>query len=87
MKSNRITTVEQAINAIVHYNTLPSQIDYRVPERNKSTEAEEYLETLGATKERKALNEVERQIDEYYSPSFIGEDGVEYSCADMNEMF
>ena len=87
MKNLKITTVAQAIEAIVNYNTLPPQIDYRVPQRIKSTEAEQYLESISNSEKQKAFSEIERQIDEYYTPTFTGEDGVEYSCADLDAMF
>jgi hypothetical protein len=87
MKNLKITTVAQAINAIVNYNTLPPQIDYRAPQGIKSIEAEKYLESISDSEKQKAFSEIERQIDEYYTPAFTGEDGVEYSCADMDAMF
>ena len=81
-------TVEQAIQTIVHYQTLPSQIDYISPARRAEfREAEELIESLPTVEQQTAYEAIQAQIDEYFTPSFQGADGEWYSPADMNEMF
>jgi len=70
--SKPITTTEQAIKAIVHYNTLPPQIDYRARERDRANEAKSFLETLDQTSKDKAFKQINEDIDEYYTPSIKG---------------
>lgn len=83
----KITTVKEAIDAVVTLNTLPPQIDYRVPQKMKAQEAEEFLETLSEEESKKAYTEITKQIEDYYSTCFTGEDGTDYSAADLNAMF
>lgn len=75
-------TTEEAIDSIVTYNTLPSQIDYTRPYRIRSRGAEEYLETLEDSERNKAYDEIEKRIEAYYTEN---EDGI--SPADMAELF
>lgn len=77
----------EIINAIVIYNTLPSQIDYRLPQKIKSMEAEEKLETLSLEEKTKIENEIGKQINDYYSATIKGIDNNYYSPSEMNERF
>ena len=81
-------TVEQAIQTIVHYQTLPPQIDYISPaQRAEFREAEELLESLSTVEQQVAYEAIQTQIDEYFTPSFQGADGEWYSPADLNSLF
>lgn len=81
-------TVYEAIQTIVHYVTLPSQIDYINPARRAEfRKAEELIESLPTDEKETAYETIQAQIDEYFTPSFQGTDGEWYSPADMNEMF
>lgn len=80
MKTNKIN---QAIADIVAYNTLPIQIDYRMPWRIKADKAEKYLEEYTTQKEYdEAMKQITRQIDSYYEPDSNG-----MSAAAYNNMF
>ena len=81
------TKITKAINEIVTYNTLPSQIDYQVPYQIKAMEAEEFLHSLTAKECANAEKIVEKQINDYYAPAGIDENGQEFSIASLNDMF
>jgi len=76
----RITT---AIQAVVNYHTLPSQIDYRLPWRIKAFEAERVIDALPKRMAKRVWKSITRRINQYYSP--VTPEG--YSAADLNEMF
>jgi len=83
-----IMTVEQAIQTIVHFQTLPPQIDYISPARRAEfREAEELIESLPTVEQQTAYEAIQAQIDEYFTPSFQGADGECYSPADLNSLF
>jgi hypothetical protein len=75
-------TTKEAIEAIITYNTLPSQIDYKVPWKIKAIEAEKYLDTLPIDEYNEANKEIKKAIDNYYTPNESG-----YSPSELNEMF
>lgn len=75
--------IKTAIQNVVNYHTLPSQIDYRVPQRNKAHEAEAFIESLPKRLAKRIGKAINRQIDAYYSP--VTPEG--YSVADLEEMF
>lgn len=63
---------KKAIRAIVNYATLPPQIDYCKPWKQKSMYAEEYLESLPKRLQEIAYQEIEKQIAAYYTPDESG---------------
>jgi len=75
--------IEEAINDIVIFRTLPSQIDYTDPYRIKSDMAEKFLDTLPMELKSEALRKVEEKVDDYYTPL----PGSEYSLANLDNMF
>ena len=60
-------TTEDAISAIVTSQTLPSQIDYRVPYLIKADKACRFLNTLGSKREKEAINKANKQIEDYWN--------------------
>jgi hypothetical protein len=46
MKTPKITSVTEAIESIVCYNTLPPQIDYRFPKYNPKTKRFEKMKSI-----------------------------------------
>ena len=79
--------ITEAINAIVCYNTLPSQINYQLPFKIKADEAEEFLHSCTTKECDDAEKIVETQINEYYAPAYVDVNGIEFSHADLNNMF
>ena len=71
-------TTKQAISAIVTYNTLPPQIDFTLPWRLESIEAEKYLDTLPGDEIDKANAEIKKQIEAYYEPNESGQSAAYY---------
>lgn len=79
--------VENAINDIVFLLTLPPQIDYVEPYVRKAEQANLLLASLP-----KGLNilyheRIQARVDEYFTPSFQGENGKFYSAAELDAMF
>jgi hypothetical protein len=60
--------IEKSIKAIVTYNTLPPQIDYRKPYKIKAEKAEKYLESLPNGKQY--IKQAEDQIQDYYDSGY-----------------
>ena len=58
-------TVEQAIQTIVDFKTLPQHHDIL-----EFREAEELIESLPTAEQNEAYGAIEAQIDEYFTPSF-----------------
>jgi hypothetical protein len=82
LKENTLSPeIEKAIQDIVTYATLPSQIDYRRPWKTKADKAEEFLQSLPDGENY--LNQAREQIDAYYTPN--PESGM--SPSDYDEMF
>ena len=69
-----------AVNDIVSFETLPPQIDYRVPQERKADESREFLETLPNAKKYYAI--IRKRINDYHTPTENG-----YSVAEMDAMF
>jgi hypothetical protein len=59
-------TTKEAINAIVTYNTLPPQIDFTLPYRNKAIKAEKYLDKLPPLEHDAAQLEIKTITENYY---------------------
>lgn len=72
--------IRKAIQDIVTYNTLPSQIDYRLPYRIKAQKAELFLQTLPNGSDYLAI--AVKETDAYYTPTESG-----LSPSDYDEMF
>jgi len=75
------TQIQDAIQAIVTYHTLPSQIDHRRPWQTKADRAEEFLQSLPNGDEY--LDQAREQIDSYYTQDT--ESGM--SSSDYDELF
>ena len=60
--------IEKSIKAIVRYNTLPPQIDYRKPYRIEAEKAQEYLESLPNGEQY--IKQAEDQIEDYYNSGY-----------------
>ena len=56
---------KQAIDTIINANTLPSQIDYRVPYQIQANKAQEFIDTLPSEERNTANMEIATKIDEY----------------------
>ena len=67
-ESNYDDTIEKSIKAIVTYNTLPPQIDYRKPYKIKAEKAQEYLESLPNGEQY--IKQAEDQIEDYYNSGY-----------------
>jgi hypothetical protein len=59
-------TTQDAIQAIVTYNTLPPQIDFTLPYQRKAIEAEKFLDTLSYAENDIAQAEIMKQIHDYF---------------------
>ena len=59
-------TTQDAIQAIVTYNTLPPQIDFTLPYQSKAIEAEKLLDTLSYAEYDIAQAEILKQINDYF---------------------
>lgn len=79
-------TIAYAIRAIVTYETLPPQIDYRVPYEIKMQIAKAFLLTLTVEELDNIYAEIEKQVTKYYEPVEMA-DGNYYSPAEMDAMF
>jgi len=73
-------TAQEAIQAIVTYQTLPAQIDYRLPWKIEAVKAMEFLDTLSDSAQH--LAEIESKVDAYYAPTACG-----YSTVELNDIF
>ena len=70
------------------YETLPSQIDYRLLYKVKAQEAEQYLDSIFHLEKNKALLEAAKQIEQYHGDTVcIDVNGNEFTAAEMNDMF
>ena len=81
LTENTSPEIQKAIQAIVTYKTLPSQIDHRLPFRTKADKAEEFLMSFPDGK--RYLEQARQEIDKYYEADF--ETGM--SAYDYNELF
>jgi hypothetical protein len=85
LKTPTNMTNEEIIDAIVTYQTLPSQIDYQRPWALKAREAEQYIDNHLTPEQAKEVNaEIAKQIEEYYA-EIPGMDG--HSPASLAELF
>ena len=82
--SQSITSVELAIQAIVTYRTLPSQIDYTKPYQKRADRGLDFIESLGSKEQHMAIAEIDRQVFSYYEPN-EGLNG--HSISGLSEMF
>lgn len=56
--------ISSAISDIVHYQTLPSQIDYTAPYKAKAEKATDYL--LSLPNGQKYIDRADKQVFSYY---------------------
>lgn len=83
MKTNALKQkVEQAINDIINYETLPSQIDYRVREKAKAEEANDFLNTLPKGLCQMYSIRIETAIELWHTPLACGQ-----SPSELDDMF
>ncbi len=83
-----IQSTEAAIAIIIGMQTLPPQIDYISPAKQKEiAEAEYFINNLLEEERAEALRLIDDAVNNYYEPSFLGEDGKMYSVAAMDAMF
>jgi len=66
-------TTKEAISVIVTYYTLPPQIDYTLPYKLKSIEAEKFLNALPQKEYDNANTKIRKQCESYYAPGGAGE--------------
>jgi hypothetical protein len=59
-------TTQEAIDEIVGFETLPPQIDYRLPFKIKADKAEEFLKALPKEESEKAFAEIEERVNNYF---------------------
>ena len=62
-------TTQEAIQAIISYETLPPQIDYRVPQKLAANEAHEFLNTLPTIERDKCYVLIDMEVSKYYDDS------------------
>lgn len=75
-------TKQEAVAAIIQYNTLPPQIDYTKPYERKAEIASTYLDGLPEKERDEAYEEIEWQTNLYYTPGECG-----HSPAELDAMF
>lgn len=88
--TTKIKTIKEAMGHIISRSTLPPQIDYTLPYTRKAWDAARFLSDAEKTKPnlvKEAHKRIQTQIEAYYTPTFKGEDGQEYSVADLDAMF
>ncbi len=74
--------VEKAISDIITYETLPSQIDYRVTEKAKAEEATLFLQTLPKGLQATYFGRIETELDVWNTRLACGN-----TPAELDEMF
>ena len=80
--------IYEAIDTIVNYRTTPHQIDFTpYSERIKLEKAKLLIESLPIGLSMKYYQIIDSNIEEYYSPNILGENGQYYSVAQLDSMF
>lgn len=74
--------IKNAINAVVSYNTLPSQIDYVTPYKRKAEVALTLIEDSPERIKKYMINKIEQETNAYYEENESG-----YSTAELDNMF
>jgi len=57
-------TTQEAINNIVKYHTLPSQIDFTRPWMIKSIQSEKFIQTLPLIEQDRAWDEINKRMED-----------------------
>lgn len=77
--------IKNAINDIVHYRTLPPQIDYTKPYKIKADKAEEFLMSLPDGE--KYMEQVNKEVDVYYDEDEYGKSPSYYDSLFEDKSF
>jgi len=74
---NAITEkIKEAKNAIISFETLPSQIDYVLPYKTEANKAHDFINSLPEKIKVSVVKQIENEVGEYYSET----GAAQYDC-------